>query len=66
MLCVYVGVCFNECECTHCHVCVSATLRSDHYDCAVSLFFTLNDPAHSKLHRTLFHHCARERLMDYR
>lgn len=52
--CVFVSVY----ACVHCHVRVSARLRSDHYDWAVSLFFTLNDPAQSKLHRGLLHHCA--------
>lgn len=57
---VYGGVCVYLCACTHCLVRVCARRRSDHYDWAVSLFFFLNDPAHSKLHRALFHHCACE------
>lgn len=53
-------VCVRRCvfPCAHCRVRVCARLRSDHYDWAVSLFFSLNDPAHSKLRRALFHHCA--------
>ncbi len=62
VLCVCVCVCMCECvcvfPCAHCRMHVCARLRSDHYDWAVSLFFSLNDPAHSKLRRALFHHCA--------
>lgn len=51
------------CMCAHAHCLVRGCvyLRSDHYDWAVSLFFSLNNPVHSKLHCARFHHCAWER-----
>ena len=54
---VCVCVCASVCVCLRALI-ACARLRSDHYDWAASLFSSLSDPAHSKLHRALFHHCA--------
>lgn len=40
---------------------VARAPRSDHYDWAVSLFFSLNDPAHSKLHCALSSNIVEQR-----
>lgn len=58
LLQVWGFVMMDQSGCALC-VCVLGC-RSDHYDWAVSLFFSLNDPALSKLHRALLRHCACE------
>ena len=51
VMCVCVCVCWSVFTRAHAIIAACVRPRSDHYDWAVSLFFSLSDPAHFKLHR---------------